>query len=455
MTRQATTPLQVSGYRFVLRRLEHALVRGDARMADDPLRAQSISLLVGAVLTVVAVGICAVTAVVRPHGAVGDAPVVLVRDTAALYVRIGESLHPVLNLTSAWLIAGGRAAPRAVAQSAVDAAPRGPLVGIAGAPARIDPPLGAPAAGWAVCEDGEATATAIAGAPAPADTGGSVLVTPAGESAATTYLVHAGHKAAVDLRSAAVVRALRLDGVTPRPVSRALLDAIPDAPPIAAPAVPRAGAPGPGALHGIAVGTVVRVARAGPSEYYVVLADGVQRVGEVAADLIRFTQNVNGPEIPVVTADVAGSAPTARPLPVGLFPNRAGVTDGPVLCAHWRPDANSVVAVGDSLPVTVAPIRLAQADGPGAYVDAVVMPAGRSAYVRAVGLAGDGAGGPVYYVSDLGVVFGVRDGQAAERLGLTGAPAPAPWPLIARLPRGPELSVEGASVVRDAVAGPP
>ena len=41
MARQATTRLYVSGYRVLLRRMEHALVRSDVRMLDDPRRARN------------------------------------------------------------------------------------------------------------------------------------------------------------------------------------------------------------------------------------------------------------------------------------------------------------------------------------------------------------------------------------------------------------------------------
>ena len=44
---QPTTRLHVSGYRFLVRRMEHALVRGDTRMLDDPQRAQSLSFAAG------------------------------------------------------------------------------------------------------------------------------------------------------------------------------------------------------------------------------------------------------------------------------------------------------------------------------------------------------------------------------------------------------------------------
>ena len=71
------------------------------------------------------------------------------------------------------------------------------------------------------------------------------------------------------------------------------------------------------------------------------------------------------------------------------------------------------------------------------------------------GSTGDGAStGALYFINDSGVVFGLRDEDTAKHLGLTGTPVPAPWPVLARLPRGPELSKDAASIARDSVAGP-
>jgi type VII secretion protein EccB len=457
MTRQSTTRLHVSGYRFVLRRMEHALVRGDVRMLDDPLRTQSLSLVCGAILAVIIVAVCAVLAFLRPAAALGGAPIVVVRESGALYVRIGDTVHPVLNLASARLIVGAPADPEAVSAAAINTAKRGPLVGIPGAPTSIVEPLGEHESSWAVCDDAANTtviASAILG-----DrliSGRSVLVTPRSESAAITYLLRDGWRAKVDLRDRAVVRALKLDGVAPRPVSRALLDATPEAPPIAAPQIPDAGSRG--ALRGFPVGSVVRVIRAAAEEYYVVLARGVQRVGEVAADLIRFTNSQRNRDIDTVAPDVIGGVPIVDTLDVSAFPERGGVSADGILCARWQltpSGANTAVQVGDSLPPDLAPVTLAQADGDGPRVDAVAVPAGRSAYVRSVGLAGDDAGaGALYMINDLGVAFGLHDEEAAKQLGFAGPPVPAPWPLISRLPRGPELSKDAASIVRDAIARP-
>jgi type VII secretion protein EccB len=458
MGREPTTRLQVSGYRFLLRRMEHGLVRGDVRMLDDPLRAQSLSLIAGCVLAVIAIAGCAILAFVRPQGALGGAPIVIARESGALYVRIGDTMHPVLNLASARLIAGSPANPEVVSESAVHDAKRGPLVGIPGAPSTIARPLNGDESRWTVCDDATTT-TVIAGeTPGLLDSAHSALVTPHSESAAMTYLLYDGWRARVDLRNHAVVRALRLESIAPRPVSRALLDALPEAPQITAPHIPGAGSPGPPPLRGFTVGTVVRVARTEATEYYVVLPHGVQRIGEVAADLIRFTDSQSGREIVTVAPDVIGAVPMVEDLPVTTFPERGGASDDAVLCAGWRASAdgsaNASVLTGDSLPLGSGntAVNLAQADGPASNVDSVFVPHGRSAYVRASAITGGGGGaGSLYVINDSGVVFGVHDDDAAKRLGLTTAAVPAPWPVLARLPRGPELSVQAASVVRDSI----
>jgi len=456
MTGQSPTRLHISGHRFLLRRMGHALVRGDVRMLNDPLRAQSLSLTAGAVLTAIIVAVCVVLAFLHPPGTLGSAPIVMVRDSGALYVRVGDVVHPVLNLASARLIADTPANPHAVSAAAISNSNRGPLIGIPGAPAEIGPPLNEDESGWAVCDD-ETRTTVIAGSQPGGGglaTGPAVLVTPRGESAASTYLLYDGWRAKVDLRNRAVVRALQLDGVAPRPISRTLLDALPEALPIAAPHIPGAGAPS--ALRGFAVGSVVRIARATADEYYVVLATGVQRVGQVAADLIRFTDSQHDRDIHTVPPDVIGVVPIVDTLRVSSFPTTGGVSDAVVVCTRWQLTPSSTkttVLIGDSLP-TGSSVTLAQSDGDGPNVDSFSIPRGRSAYVRSIGIDDAASAGALFFVTEAGVVYGVRDEDTAKHLGLPSPPAPAPWPVLVRLPRGPELSKEAASVVRDSVAGP-
>jgi type VII secretion protein EccB len=460
MARQPTTRLQVSGYQFLVRRMEHALLRGDVGMLHDPMRAQSLSLIAGCVLAIVVVAACAILAFLRPNAGLGDAAIVMSRDSGALYVRVGDTLHPVLNLASARLATGSAARPEVVSPADIDKAKRGPLLGIPGAPAVVAKPLSQDESAWTVCDD--VTTTVIAGNPSHLDRRDNqpnVLVTPRSESAATTYLLYDGWRAEVDLRNPGVVWALRLDGIKPRPVSRALLAAIPEAPPIAAPFIPGAGMPG--AIDGMRVGTVVRVARVDADDYFVVLADGVQRIGEVAANLIRTINSQSSREIVSVSPDAVGDVPVVDSLPTATFPRRAGVTSGAggnaVLCAQWTPGGpKTVLWFGGSLPADSHPIELAQADGEGPKIDSVVLPSGRSAYVRAAALTGgSGDAGPLYLVTDSGVLFGLHDDDAAKLLGLQSDPVAAPWPVLSLLPRGPELSRDGALVARDSIALPP
>lgn len=313
--------------------------------------------------------------------------------------------------------------------------------------------MAAPAqdAGWTVC-DGATSTSVLFGPPPPAPLEGdrALLVRARSEGPAVTYLLHAGRRAAVDLRDSAVVRALRLDGVTPRPVSRTLLDALPENPPITSPAVPRAGERG--ALAGHPVGAVVRLARADTAEYYVVLADGVQRIGEVTADLIRFSVRQRGADIPTVAPDAVAAAGVVDTLPTDAHPDRVVITEVSVLCAHWAMDGADVqTTLVDGAP-DGAVVELAQADGVGPNVDSVSFPPGRSVLARPVSVTGGGGEAqPRYLMTDLGVLFGVSDDDTARALGVTSSPVPAPWPVLARLPRGPELSRAAASVTRDAV----
>ena len=85
----------------------------------------------------------------------------------------------------------------------------------------------------------------------------------------------------------------------------------------------------------------------------------------------------------------------------------------------------------------------------GAAVDAVYLPPGRRAYVRATGLSGgDVRAGTRYFISDTGVRYAVHDDDAAHDLGMPEAMIAAPWPVLAKLPAGPELSRANASVAQ-------
>jgi type VII secretion protein EccB len=455
VARYPNSRLQVSGHRFLARRLERAVLHSDGASSTDSVRVQSVSLTVGTLLAVLTILGCAVFGWLRPQPGLGDAAIVLDRASGALYVRVDDTYHPVLNLTSARLIAQVADDPRQVAGTDLATVKHGPLLGIPGAPGSIGVALSAAEAAWTAC-DGAVT-TVIAG---PLQRVGSPLAAEqpvlVSSRAGTAYLLYDGRRAMVDLTDAVTVRALHLEGLAARPVSQAVLSIIPEAPPIAVPVIPDFGGPGPQALPGFLVGDVVRVQRVtqtdSGNDYFVVLAGGVQRIGVVAAELIRFAAARPGTGITAVAPSVIRQVPTVGVLPVSEFPDRIDApvgNDVPIVCASWAAGAVSV-STGAGLPLGdhQVPVTLAQADGDGPAVDAVFVPPGRSGYVRPTGSAA-----PVgSVVADTGVRFAVGDAAAARVLGLPGQPEPAPWSLLVLLPLGPELRRDAASVARDVVA---
>jgi type VII secretion protein EccB len=453
--RRPTTRLQVSGYRFLLRRLECALLGRDIHAPNDSLRAQSAALGVGCVLAAIGVAGCAVLGLLRPQADLGGARIVMGQQSGALYVRVGDAWHPVLNLASARLIAATAANPQPVSEADLARTKRGPSLGIPGAPQSIGVPLPAGESAWTICDtDGSGATTVVVGptAGAPAHRLASdhaLLVAP--PSGSPGYLLFNGKRAVLDLSDAAVVRALRLEGHAPRLVSQAVLNALPEAPPIRAPRIRGLGTAGIG-LPGFSVGSVLRIARGDADEYYVVLPAGVQRIGRVAADVLRFSDSQGTANAITVAPDVIRAAAVANVLPVADFPDRVPELDaGSTVCVTSRPapagNFDTALLIGGGLPVPAGrtPVTLSQADGRGPALDGVFVPPGRSAYVR-----GGNPTGTRYFVTDTGVRFAIHDDDAARDLGLP-APIVAPWPVLAALPSGPELSRQGASVARDAI----
>ena len=81
------------------------------------------------------------------------------KESGALYVRVGDSWHPVLNLASARLIAATDANPRPVRESELSRTKRGPLLGIPGAPQLLGSPLPGDESVWTICDTDSDAAT--------------------------------------------------------------------------------------------------------------------------------------------------------------------------------------------------------------------------------------------------------------------------------------------------------
>ena len=213
-----TTRSQVSGHRFMRRRVEHGLIYGDIRMIHDPLASRRRSAIFGVIAVALIAAGCGLFAWLRPNPDPGAAAILRATD-GALYVRVGETVHPVTNLTSARLIAGVPEEPQRIGDDRLAAMPRGVPVGLSTAPAMFAPGDSVDVA-WSACVDSGADERAVvvtAGAPAhDLEAGQGIVADYEGEEWLLTSAGRAKLPAATDPTSRVLRRTLGIDAGTPR-----------------------------------------------------------------------------------------------------------------------------------------------------------------------------------------------------------------------------------------------
>lgn len=464
MPAQLTTRAQVNGYRFLLQRYAHAMVRRDVRMLHDPMRIQYRSLITGIVLAILVTAGAAILSFLRPQGQIGDAKIVMGSGSGALYAVVDGTLHPALNLASARLITGSGESPTSVKDGKLSSLPRGPLLGIPGAPGALPGSADKGSSEWTLCEDATAglRSTVLAGAPRlgaqvrQAARNEAVLATHDG----ATYLIYDGKHARVDKGNEAIMTALpQLRALRPRPIGSGLLNASVAVPELAVPAIPRAGEPS--AVRGgeFPIGSVIRVRNVDGATSYVVLADGVQRISEFTAQVLRTSNSMGLTMIPTLSPDAIRGIPVIDTLPVGQFPDGdltvVSADTDPVACLSWArgdrdPVARLQLLLGDRVPLAdgIAPMTFVASKG----ANAAYLPASSGEFIQATGIEPDSTRrDALFYVTDTGVRFGIPDTATATVLGLT-KPKLAPWQIISQLPGGPMLDRQSALIARDIVA---
>jgi type VII secretion protein EccB len=482
---------QVTGWRFVMRRIASGIALHDTRMLVDPLRTQSRAVAMGAVLLATGLAGCFVFSLIRPSGTVGTNAILADRSTAALYVRVGDDLHPVLNLTSARLITGHAVDPTMVKSSELDRFPRGNLIGIPGAPERM---VQNPShdANWTVCDSVSEPAqgghaahstgvTVIAGRP---DSSGARAATLPSRQAILvdrdggTWLLWDGRRSQINLTDHAITNALGLgqnnsEVPAPRPIALGLFNAIPEGPPLTAPVIPNAGAPAPfsvpAPIGAVVVSYALDQSSSGAPRYYAVMPDGLQQISPVLAAILRNTNSYGLDQPPRLGADAVAKLPVSRMLDTPRYPDQQiSVVDAaksPVTCAYWSKPAGAATSSlnlmsGSALPIAES-IRTVDLVSGGAATIAtrVALTPGTGYFTQTVGGGPDSPGtGSLFWVSDTGVRYGIDNeaehsaaghGKTVEALGLSGSPVPAPWSVLSLFANGPTLSRADALLAHD------
>ena len=209
------------------------------------------------------------------------------------------------------MISDSDESPKSIAEKKLTGYPRGPLLGIPGAPLALPGPRATDTSQWTVCDTvsgDDVLTTVVAGEPvlgdrvreaAPSD---ASLVT-AGDG---TYLIFEGKRARVDIgqcSGAACPGHRRGAGADrePRACSMRSLRSNP----LSVPAISRCRGRRRRWAGRHPSGSVIKVTGlSGGTTYYVALATGVQQVGEVAAEVIRQADTDGG-----------GSVATMGPVP--------------------------------------------------------------------------------------------------------------------------------------------
>ncbi|WP_063890743.1 type VII secretion protein EccB [Sciscionella sediminilitoris] len=395
-----TSKAQVQAYRFVIRRMQSALIRRDPVMMHDPQRTHSRAMIVGACLAAVALAGFAVYGLLKPAPQLpGNDGIVMSKQSGQLFVLTKEKdgkrlLTPTFNLASARLLllarqqqnqngggggGGGSSQGGQQVQEVDDSQFSGQgitvgrLTGIPDAPNTLPDGSNQAAVGkWAVCDDyardpdlpnqtqeNKVSTTVLSGV----DNLGTELKADQGflvqeRQSHKTFLIYrtpstANHpesdvvRAEVDLSQKEIANTFNggSQDVT-RVVSPGLINAIPAVKGLVAPSIPKVGSPSPGLPF--SVGQAFKVQEAsGQTRYFIAMDDGYQEVTETAsvADVLRFKNTQETTQIPTIAPSQMNAAqPTKHPVDVGQFPkqkpNLLQEQNMPTMCLGWNPNTS-------------------------------------------------------------------------------------------------------------------
>lgn len=396
-----TTKSQVQAYRFVLRRMESALVRRDPVMLHDPMRSHKRATIVGAIAGVVGLVGFLLFAVLKPAPLVPNSGIVIAQPSGSVFV-VSENPHeliPVFNVVSGRLLlaaaaqqsqsaaagATSRQAPTLVRPVTVSDQqlkdlniPVGQMTGIPDGPTALPSPGQQPTT-WAVCDEIplDRSAPDPAGHKAPLTTA-LVGVSNIGQNidpdqallvssdrGRTLDLVYglvgnvnspndSAVRAQVDTGDPTLLQALGIKRDDYRSISSAVLDAIPSVSEIRNP-LGGLNLDGPvrpqlAALR-LGIGQPFQVQLVGGGyRYYIVVPGGMEQVSNTTATIARFENPHDHIRIQTVAPHSVDGVPTVQHggagglrtdvanYPSGRVPTIISPNSRPVMCLGWHAD---------------------------------------------------------------------------------------------------------------------
>jgi type VII secretion protein EccB len=466
---------QVHSYQFFLQRVISGLVARESDPAELPFRRLGWSAFGSIMVAVLVAAGFGVYGILVGGGATSwrdGRSVVVEKGSETPYIYRNERLYPMLNLVSAQLALGGNPRVARVSARSLEGVPRGPTLGIPGAPQGLPDDQRLLTGGWTLCSQehpdgrgGRATFSVL-GVGRAAEGGrpagdGAMLVRDAGVADSDPQLVWHGHRFVLAEPESALL-VLGTSRESALPVASAWLDALPVGDPLAPPPVSDRGEPSAafGELRDRVMrsGQVLQVA----GRHYLVRAQDLIGITPLQADLVLAdpaTDEAYPDQEPEVLTDVppgvmanayvdhvpeAGvtSPPATRPEFVSLAPEDA--RDAAV-CAGFAPGRFAPeVTAGARLPVTGA-IGTPQQTAEGGLLAGYVLVEGGSAALVQTVASPEAPGGAWHIVTDQGVRYALPSPEVALVFGYRpDRRVRVPAGLLALLPAGPVLDPAAA-----------
>jgi len=453
---------QLHSYQFMIQRVVGALVMRETDPAQSPFRRAAGATLASVLVALIGIGGSVLYGLFVGGGATKwkDPNVVIVeKESGAQYVYRDGKLQPVLNYTSAVLVAGKAGQPKTVSVSrkSLENVPRDVPIGISDAPDSLAPADRLISDGWTVCSaprpGGESPAPLSALLIGSQARGGVAMaeeallaVHPNG----SLYLLWHNRRHLIRDREL-VINALGWSGQRQVPVAPALLNALPAGVDLARIPVSGAGEPS-SLLPGARVGDVYFVEpQGGVRQYAVLKRDGLANITELQANILvtELRQQDKPEEIPQGTyANTRRSGdllPPGEAAPPATIPKMVA-SESSVVCADV-PDDGGVrsVRIGAELPdLTNVPHTTARSPEGAGLADHVLVTPGRGVVVEAAAAPG-ATGGAISIITDLGRRHAV---VGADLLGVFGygnvRPKRMPANLVSLVPAGPALDPAAA-----------
>lgn len=432
----------VHAHEFQMGRMSSALILGEPTTAETPGQRTIIGLLVGVAIGALILGGYLVYGWLVPGGNTSwkaTGTIIVEKESGSRYLYLGGQLRPVLNMTSARLLAGPQATVKLVSRNSLTGTPRGAAVGLRDAPQVLPVPGEIVAGPWLACPAGTEPGARTSpvgfnlnpGAPhQPLGPDRFVLVS----GGKTTYLLWREHKHRV--ADAAVIVALGLAGHTPVQAPASWLNDLPDGEPVGLPNLAGTGSNGPRiGGRSYPVGELFTLPAATGSEQLFVLAkDGLAPINRT---MFQLQQTVTGRPVELSAADVVAAPRSSNRSLVDKLTDLGSATAadsrGKALCVRQAPTSpekiGSTVVFTEPVSAGLGPdgkARVALRPGSGMVVYGVPLPPGERTPVP-------------FLVTEDGVRYQLGD-NAMSSLGLGGSVVPVPAALLAAMPAGPVLS---------------